>query len=132
MKLHYITFTLAIKQHLKLFLEPNLILPYLLPQTAIFGFLDEPDNQNFVLLNRLLLLLKLNVCNSRRDKVLCFNKLLRDIIKVNKMEKRQGFQSQTEITKSEKKMENDRSKNNCLKIFPDSSSYRGRVIRVEK
>ena len=118
MKLHYITFTLAIKQHLKLFLEPNLILPYLLPQTTIFGFLDEPDNQNFVLLNRLLLLLKLNVCNSRRDKVLCFNKLLRDIIKVNKMEKRQGFQSQTEITKSEKKMENDRSKNNCLKISP--------------
>ena len=35
--------------------------PYLLPQTAIFGFLDEPDNQNFVLLNLLLLLFKLNV-----------------------------------------------------------------------
>ena len=35
--------------------------PYLLPQTATFGFLDEPDNQNFVLLNLLLLLFKLNV-----------------------------------------------------------------------
>ena len=42
----------------KLFLEPNLLLPYLLPQTAIFDFPGEPDNQNFVLLSYLLLLYK--------------------------------------------------------------------------
>ena len=76
---------------LKLFLEPNLILPYTLPQTAIFGFLDKPDYQNFVLLNHLILLFKLNVFNSRRDKVLCFNKFLRDITKVKKMEKKTTF-----------------------------------------
>ena len=73
---------------LKLFLEPNLILPYLLSQTSIVGFLGQPDQQNFVLLNRLLFLFKLNVYNTRRDKVLCFNKLLRDITKVKKMGKR--------------------------------------------
>ena len=86
----------------KLFLEPNLLLPYLLPQAAIFDFLGEPGNQNFVLLSYLLLLFNLNVYNSRRDKVLCFNKLLRDIIKVKKIDKRQPFQSQMEITKYEK------------------------------
>ena len=83
-----------------------MIFPYLLPQTAIFGFLDEPDHQKFVLLNPLLLLFKLNFHNFRRDKVLCFNELLRYITKVKKMEKNQAFQAQTEITKYEK-MEND-------------------------
>ena len=83
--------TRRLRSQIKLFLEANLILSYLLPQTAIFGFLDEPDNQNFVLLNYLLLLFKLNVYNSRKDKVLYFNKLLRDIIKVMKMEKNKLF-----------------------------------------
>lgn len=58
---------------LKLFLKPNLILPYLLPQSTIFGLI--------------VLLFKLNVCKSRIDKVLCFNKLLRDITKVKKRKK---------------------------------------------
>ena len=61
---------------LKLFLEPNLILLYLLPQTAIFGFLNELDNQDLMLLIVLLLLFELNIYNSRRDEVLCFIKLL--------------------------------------------------------
>ena len=62
--------TLYLWSQFKLFLEPNLILPPLLPQTAIFSFLDDSDNQHFVLLNHLMLVFKLNVYNSRRDKVL--------------------------------------------------------------
>ena len=50
-------------------------IPYLLSQTVIFGFLDKPNNQNFVLSNNLLLLFKLNVYNSRNDTVLHLNKL---------------------------------------------------------
>ena len=76
---------------LKFFMEPNFILPYLLPQTAIFEFFDKENNQNFVLLNHFLLLFKLNVYNSGRDKILFFNKLLKDITKVKKMETRQAF-----------------------------------------
>ena len=35
--------TRRLLSQLKLFLERNLILPYLLPQTSIFGFLDETE-----------------------------------------------------------------------------------------
>ena len=76
---------------LKLFLEPNLIFPCLLPQTTMFDFLQEPDYQKFALLNCLLSLFKLNVYNFWRDKVLCFNKLLRDITKLKEMGKKKLF-----------------------------------------
>ena len=76
---------------LDLFLEQNLIPLYLLLQTTIFGFLGKPNNQNFMLLNHLLLLFKLNAYDSRNDAVLCFSKLLRDITKVKKMEKKTSF-----------------------------------------
>ena len=36
--------TRRIWSQLKSSLEPNMILPCLLPQTATIGFLDEPDN----------------------------------------------------------------------------------------
>ena len=65
-----------------------MIFPYQLPQTAIFGFLDKPDNEKSVLFNHSLILFKLNVYNSKRDKVLCFNKLQRDITRVKKTEKK--------------------------------------------
>ena len=76
----------------------------MLPQTAIFGFLDEPDYQNFVLLNHLILLFKLNVFNSRRDKALCFNKFLRDITKVKKMEKKTTFSNENRNNQVGKKL----------------------------
>ena len=84
---HFCNSTRRLMSQLKLLLEPDLLIPYLLPHTAIFSFLDEPNNQNFVYLNHLLLLFKLNIHNSRNVTVLCFNKLLRDITKVKEMEK---------------------------------------------
>ena len=101
---HFCNPTRRLWSQLKLFLEPNLILSYLLLQIAIFGFLDKRNNQKILLLNLLLLLFKLNVYHSWNDTVLCFNQLLTDITKKEKkMEKRQTFQSQTEITKYETK-----------------------------
>ena len=91
--------TRTLWSQLKLFLKPNLILPYLLPQSTIFGLI--------VLLNHLLLLFKLNVCKSRIDKVSCFNKLLWDITKVNKRKKDK----------------------HVWKYFPDSSSCRSGIMR---
>ena len=96
MELHYIFFTLAIYplrlwSQLKLFLEPNMIFPCLLPQTTIFDFLEESDYQKFALLNYLLLLFKLNFYNFWIDKALCFNKLLRDVTKVKEMGKKKLF-----------------------------------------
>ena len=53
--------------------------------------------------NYLLLVYKLNVYNSRDDKVLCLNKFQRDITKVKKIKKREGCQSRTKVIQYKKK-----------------------------
>ena len=58
---HSYNLTFRLWSHFKLFLESNLILPYLLSQTSIFDFFDKTNNQNFVLLNHSLLLFKLKL-----------------------------------------------------------------------
>ena len=79
---HSWTLTSQLWSQRRLFLEPDVTPPDLLPQAAIFGFPAETNCQSFVLFNHLLLLFKLNVYNSRNDTVLCLNKLLRDITKI--------------------------------------------------
>ena len=59
----------------------NLHIPLLLPQSAIFGFL-EADDKVLLILNHLLLLFRYYVYVSRSSKVIPFEALLKSIMKV--------------------------------------------------
>ena len=68
------------------YFKRNLHIPPLSPQSAIFGFL-KADDKVFLILNHLLLLFRYYVYISRNSKVLCFEALLKSIMKVYKLEK---------------------------------------------
>ena len=68
------------------YFKRNLHIPPLSPQSAIFGFL-KADDKVFLILNHLLLLFRYYVYISRSSRVLCFEALLKSIMKVYKLEK---------------------------------------------
>ena len=68
------------------YFKRNLHIPPLSPQSAIFGFL-KADEKVFLILNHLLLLFRYYVYISRSSRVLCFEALLKSIMKVYKLEK---------------------------------------------
>ena len=74
------------------FLENNLILPTLTPQTAIFDFLDYTNNdsifeKNKCVSNHILLIFKLYMYKSREKKLLNINNLIAEIQKIKRIEK---------------------------------------------
>ena len=71
------------------FLENNLILPTLTPQTAIFDFLDYTNNdsifeKNKCVSNHILLIFKLYMYKSREKKLLNINNLIAEIQKIKR------------------------------------------------
>ena len=59
---------------------------HIIPQSAIFGFL-EADDKVFLILNHLWLLLKYYIYVSSSSKILSFEAILKFIMKVKKLEK---------------------------------------------
>ena len=84
------------------YFERNLHIPLLSPQSAIFGFFEANDEE-FLILNHLLLLFKYYVYVSRSSRVLSFEALLKSIMKVYKLE--------TTLSQSDERKENYLHKN---------------------
>ena len=59
---------------------------HIIPQSAIFGFL-EADDKVFLILNHLWLLLKYYIYVSSSSKIISFEAILKSIMKVKKLEK---------------------------------------------
>ena len=72
---------------LQLKLKDNLTLLPLTPQAAIFDFL-EADCQSYLIQNHILLILKLYICKSRKNKFLSSTCLLKEISKIKSKEKK--------------------------------------------
>ena len=66
---------------------PQLSLPELLPQTALFGFYENSEKDLLILNNHILLLFKLYIYREREKKDLSLEGLLSIIIKTKKIEK---------------------------------------------
>ena len=76
--------------------HPNL--PYLTPQSAIFGFLDI-SNKDYLTVNYLLLLFKYYIYNTRDRKHLVFEALMKNIKNICYMDKHLADQDPHKITK---------------------------------
>ena len=74
----------------------------LIPQTAIFGFLNI-DNDTFLIQNHILLLFKLHIYNARKHGFLSFNNFLNEISKIKNLEKRVAANSQNKCERFRKK-----------------------------
>ena len=85
---HECSVTKILWNQLLLFLETDLDFPDLTPQTVLFGFINEPDNNLNVLQNHILLILKLYVYQSRERGVSNVNRLIKNLTKVEKLERR--------------------------------------------
>ena len=67
-------YTQHLWNHLQLYISGKIALPALTPQSVIFGFTDVLD-QNYIIVNHLLLIFKYNVYNSRVNNTLSFQSL---------------------------------------------------------
>ena len=67
-------YTQHLWNHIYLCVSGKIALPALTPQSAIFGFTDVLD-QNYIIVNQLLLIFKYNVFNSRANNTLSFQSL---------------------------------------------------------
>ena len=73
---------------LLLFFETDLDFPDLTPQTALFGFINESDNNLNILQNHILLIFKLYIYQSRERGVLNLNGLIKNVTKVKILERK--------------------------------------------
>ena len=82
-KLHFTYFTTALTQNLwnqvQTYISDNLVIPRLTLQGAMFGFVDT-QQENRVIINHSLIILKFNAYKSRDLKTLNFLRLKSDII----------------------------------------------------
>ena len=67
-------YTQHLWNHLQIYISGKIALPDLTPQSAIFGFTDVLD-QNYIIINHLLVIFKSNVYNSRVNNTLSFQSL---------------------------------------------------------
>ena len=67
-------YTQHLWNQLQIYISGKIALPDLTPQSAIFGFTDVLD-QNYIIINHLLLILKYNVYNSRVNNTRSFQSL---------------------------------------------------------
>ena len=82
---HDCTHTQNLWNHLQIYISENLAIPCLTPQSVLFGFIDT-QQENCVIINHLLLILKFNIYKSRDLKTLIFVRLKSDIIKIRQIE----------------------------------------------
>ena len=81
---HDCNHTQNIWNQLQTYIRKNLVVPCLTTQCAIFGFTDT-QQENCLIINHLLLILKFNVYKSSDLKTLNFLHLKSDIISINQM-----------------------------------------------
>ena len=77
-------------------------LPILSPQTALFGFLDYSESEDFLLFNHIFLVFKLYLYKAREEKNLHLKLLLMNIADVKTIEKK--------LATTEKKIERFKKK----------------------
>ena len=82
--------TKTLWNQLSLFFETDLDFPDLTPQTSLFGFIKESDN-NLNKLQNCILIFQLYIYQSRKIGVLSLNGLIKNIIKVKKLERKIAF-----------------------------------------
>ena len=87
---------------LREYLAGKLDVPFLLPQSAIFGLFDVQD-KDYAISNHLLLIFKYHVYKSRTNKTLTFQRLKSDISKIKNIEKTLGKKDLTRQKKFSKK-----------------------------
>ena len=80
--------TKTLWNQLSLFFETDLDSPDLAPQAALFGFINESDNNLNILQNHILLIFKLYIYQSRERGVLNLNGLIKNVTKVKKLERK--------------------------------------------
>ena len=68
------------------FFETDLDFPDLTPQAPLFGSINESDNSLNIFQNHILLIFKLYISQSRERRVFNLNGLLKNVIKVKKLE----------------------------------------------
>ena len=73
--------------HLRLFLTKDISIPILTPQTAIFGFIDGTESNDYKIKNHILLIFKLHVYKIRERGTLELSRLINEIKKVKLLEK---------------------------------------------
>ena len=83
---HKCSATKILWNQLLLLFETYLDFPDLTPQAALFGFVNESDNNLNILQNHILLIFKLYVYQSRGRGVLNLNSLIKNVTKVKKLE----------------------------------------------
>ena len=82
-------YTQHLWNHLQLYISGKIALPALTPQSAIFGFTDVLD-QNYIIVNHLLLIFKYNVYNSMVNNTLRFQSLKCAISQKNTLNKKKA------------------------------------------
>ena len=85
---HKCSATKILWNRLLLFFEKDLDFPDLITQAALFGFVNESDNNLNILQNHILLIFKLYVYQSREIRVLNLNSLIKNATKVKKLERK--------------------------------------------
>ena len=85
---HKCSATKILWKRLLLFFETDLDFPDLTPQAALFGLVNESDNNLNILQNHILLIFKLYVFQSRERGVLNLNSLIKNVTKVKKLERK--------------------------------------------
>ena len=88
---HKCSATKIIWNRLLLFFETDLDFPDLTPLAALFGFVNESDNNLNVLQSHILLIFKLYIYQSRERGVLNLNSLIKSVTKVKKLEIKIAF-----------------------------------------
>ena len=85
---HKCSVTKTLWNQLSLFFETDLDFPDLTTQAALFGFINESDNNLNILQNHILLIFKLYIYQSRERGVLNLNGLIKNVTKVKILERK--------------------------------------------
>ena len=85
---HKFLVTKILWNQLLLFFETDLDFPDLTPEAALFGFINESDDNLNILQNHILLIFKLYIYQSRERGVLNLNGLIKNVTKVKKLERK--------------------------------------------
>ena len=83
--------------------ETDLNFPDLTPEAALFGFINESDDNLNILQNHILLIFKLYICQSSERGVLNLNGLIKNFTKVKKLERKIASVCKTKTIQFNKK-----------------------------
>ena len=114
---HKCSVTKILWNQLLLFFETDLDFPDLTPQTALFGFINESDNNLNILQNHMLLIFELCVYQAVEKGVLNLNSLIKKVTKVKKLETKIAPVCNKKTIQSNNKWKStDLEKNYCLTV----------------